>query len=206
MTEGDTDDLMAALSGLLDHVGELEAVMRSTARGATAEIDELRTVVLEVARRLDQLQPAPEPTSDPEPAPVPHAWVDVAEPDDWAVLGEWVDWLHRTYDLPLKVRVRPCWPAHRGVAEELAALRTSWQAAALAAGQATQPGDDLATWHERHLHPCLDRIRSRYAIADCEDGHTAPLSNRPTDTHLLRPVQNAAVRTPSDLIYRSPRG
>lgn len=185
MSEGDTDDLMAALSGLLDHVGELEAVVRSTARGASAEIDELRAVVLEVAGRLEQLEPAPEPPAEPKPAPVPRAWVETAEPEDWVELGEWVDWLHRTYDLPLKVRVRPCWPAHRGVTEELAALRTSWQAAALAAGQAKQPGDDLATWHERHLHPCLDRLTHRYTIADCEDRHDPALPNRPTDAALL---------------------
>jgi hypothetical protein len=181
-----TDELMAALAGLLDHVGELEALVRTTSRGATAEIDGLRGVVVELAQRVEQLDPpasadqAPslEHASEPEPRP----WVETATRQDWIALAEWVHQLHNTYDLPLKYRVRPCGPAHRGVTEELAALRTAWHAAAQ---QGDTPGDDLASWHERHLHPCLDRITHRYAIANCEDGHTHPLPVRPTDPLLL---------------------
>lgn len=70
------------------------------------------------------------------------------------------------------------------------------QVAALAAHRATEPGDDLATWHERHLHPCLDRVTHRYTITDCEDRHDAALPNRPTDTALLAAAAASAKATP----------
>jgi hypothetical protein len=71
--------------------------------------------------------------------------------------------LTRTYDVQADHMVLPCWLAHRGVAEELAALRTAWQAA----GRGTQPGDAMIDWHDRCCTPrscgCAESSSSGHA-------------------------------------------
>lgn len=195
MGEGDSDELMIALAALLEQVGDLDSLLRTSTRGTSAELEELRGVVVELATRVEKIDPpaalaAPAP---PEDQPTPAAWVDTATAEDWTKLDKWVTWLNATYDLPRDLQVRACWPAHRGVAEELAALRSAWQAAALAA-RAPEPGNALTVWHERHLHPCLERLARRYATKQCTDGHRPVPPLQPTDDALLERARASAVR------------
>lgn len=108
------------------------------------------------------------------------AWVDYATDEDWTGLCDWVDWLVGVYDLHDERRVRSCWPAHLGVAEELAALWSAWLEAAARAREAE--GDALAFWHDRYLTPLLARVNRMYNIGLCREKHTtmrkAGLTNR----------------------------
>jgi hypothetical protein len=87
--------------------------------------------------------------------------VDYATAQDWQDLATWVDWLVCTYDFQPSRADLPCWPAHRGVVEELATLRTAWRMTA-AAGRARKPNDGLIYWHDRWLHPCVQRLRENF--------------------------------------------
>ena len=115
-----------------------------------------------------------------EEAPEPVAWVDYATARDWVSLADWVDWLTSVYDLHEDRRVRPCWPAHLGVAEELAALHSAWREAASRAREAD--GDALAFWHDRYLTPLMARINHMYATLSCQGKHAlvrvGPMTNR----------------------------
>ena len=108
------------------------------------------------------------------------AWVDYATARDWVALADWVDWLTSVYDLHEDRRVRPCWPAHLGVAEELAALHSAWREAASRAREAD--GDALAFWHDRYLTPLMARINHMYATLSCQGKHAlvrvGPMTNR----------------------------
>jgi hypothetical protein len=112
------------------------------------------------------------------------AWVDDAGAADWQQLAVWVDWLTRTHEPTPSRAVLPCWQAHRGVAEELAALRAAWQAAATAA-RAGGPNDQLVYWHDRWLHSCLSRLREVYKLKQCSDRHVPVAPARSTDPDLL---------------------
>ena len=164
--------------------GRLEAVesqIRTIAWGVTQETDELKRAVEELRGRVSASPPA-------SPAAQPRAWVDSATARDWRELAAWVDWLLGTYDLQHSRAVLPCWPAHRGVAEELAALRTAWRAAAAKTGSSSTPNDALIHWHDRWLHPFLLRQRENFQIRGCEDGHKAVRPLSPTDPELLAVV------------------
>ncbi len=177
--------------------------------GRLGQVEQLlRTLAVEVRRDVKDLQQAqqralsasaPEPDSGPSkrdeqqrgPAPAaskpafePQGWADRATADDWKQLAGWVDWLVISYDLLLSRSVLPCWPAHRGVVEELAALRTAWRSATKA-DRAKEPSDALAQWHEGLLHPCLLRLRQTYQQKQCEDRHKPPQPGHATDPDLL---------------------
>jgi len=85
-----------------------------------------------------------------------------------------------------------CWPAHRGIAAELAALRIAWRAAAIKGAKPT-PNDALIYWHDRWLHPALIRIRGEFQLRNCPDGHTATYTGQPTDSDLLAIAMAAAI-------------
>jgi hypothetical protein len=184
------------LAGRLETV---ESQIRTLAWGVTHETDELKRAVEELRARVDALDP---PASPAEP---PRAWVDSATAHDWRELATWVDWLIHTYDLQPSRAVLPCWPAHRGVAEELAALRAAWRAAAAKAGSCPTPNDALIHWHDRWLHPFLLRQRENFHIKGCQDGHKAVRPPRPTDPQLLAALVDAAERT-ADNVPRHYRG
>ncbi len=149
-------DRPLSLPALAAKLAELEDLIGGLAYGVQSETGALRE---ELGSRLAALEQAADAgPAAPGDAPEPRAWVDDAGAADWQQLAAWVDWLTRTYDLTPSRAVLPCWPAHRGVAEELAALRAAWQAAATAA-RAEDPNDQLAYWHDRWLHPCLSRLR-----------------------------------------------
>ncbi len=146
----------------------------------------------QLAREAQQRGPAPS-AGDYAAEPEPQGWADRATASDWKQLAGWVDWLVASYDLLLSRSVLPCWGAHRGVVEELAALRTAWRAATKA-DQTKQPSDALAQWHEGVLHPCLLRLRQAYQHKQCEDRHKAPQPGHATDPDLLAPLLGDAGR------------
>ena len=117
----------------------------------------------------------------PPAEPVP--WGDRATTEDWHALAEWVDWLIYTYELRDEVRLTSCWPAHPGVVEELAALRSAWRDAATRATEGDN--DALAFWHDRYLAPLVHRLPAIYAVRICRNGHEPAATSILTDRDLL---------------------
>lgn len=177
------DDLRLQVSLL----GELVA-------GVSQALDDEREGVAEAVASLEATVTAVVP-GEAKPAPgsrkEPAAWVDYASADQWIDLADWVDWVKATYDLRGTYRISPCWPAHIGVAEELAALWSAWKEAAVAAR--TKDGDALAFWHDRYFAPLLTRLHTIYSIHGCtDDRHETPTRDQATDRTLID-VRSAAV-------------
>jgi len=120
-------------------------------------------------------------------------WTVRATEPDWINLADWVDWLVTAYDLRPARTVLPCWPAHPGVTEELAALHSAW---AVAAAQ-DAPGDAMVLWHDRSLHPTLSRLREAYQQHACTDTHTAPRTSVTVNTTLLERAATRVERPPA---------
>jgi len=176
------------LEDLATQMEELQSLLRTVAHGSELRLNGLAADVAALAARVDDIEPAPEEeTEEPEPK----AWVDTATAQDWHELAEWTDWLIRTYDVQRSHMVLGCWPAHRGVAEELAALRTAWRSAAIKGAKPT-PNDALIYWHDRWLHPALTRIRGEFQQRNCPDGHRPTSSGPPTDPELLTAAKATA--------------
>lgn len=89
---------------------------------------------------------------------------------EWDRLYQWLDaWLVPTYRVTI-AQLRPCWPAHPEVREELSWLHAAWMqtyrrpyASASAAGE----------WHLRWLPGALDRLASHFRRAECTLGQHA---------------------------------
>lgn len=177
----DAPDPPGELERLAAHVAEVESLVRTVAWGVGHETTELKAALEALAARVDVLEPA---AVDDEPEPEPQAWVDYATAQDWQALAGWVDWLVCTYDFQPSRTVLPCWPAHRGVVEELAALRAAWRMAATA-GRAKKPNDALILWHDRWLHPCVQRLRENFQQKSCTDRHDQTRPGRATNPGLL---------------------
>ena len=127
------------------------------------------------------------------------AWAATATAEDWAALADWVDAFITRYELA--GWLRPCWPLHGGVVEELAALRLSWRTATAAMrGPAEEedleledaPEDEealvwqdqetYAYWHDRILEPTKRRLHSGfYPMSACKNGHQRPPAVQLTD-------------------------
>ncbi len=174
-------DPVGELERLAAHVAEVESLVRTVAWGVGHETAELKATLEGLATRVAELEPA---EADDEPEPEPKAWVDYAAAQDWQDLAGWVDWLVCTYDFQPSRTVLPCWPAHRGVVEELAALRTAWRMAAKA-GRAKKPNDALIYWHDRWLHPCVVRLRENFQQKSCTDRHDRTRPGKTTSPDLL---------------------
>lgn len=126
----------------------------------------------------------------------PRAWHVRATAADWTELARWVDWVHDTYAPKSNLWLPPCWPAHSGVAEELAGVHAAWLQAVRQdqLERATgHPSDILAHWHDRWLWPTWTRLRAYQTIEACgpDRGHRPPRRAPPTD---LRYFPNAGVR------------
>lgn len=182
------DELADQVAGIADQLEENDALVRTAVLGMARDSDALKATVGQLAARVAEFAP---PVEDETPEPPPTAWVDYAGAQDWQALAGWVDWLVCTYDLQPSRTVLPCWPAHRGVAEELAALRTAWVMAAKA-GRAKTPNDAMIYWHDRWLHPCLPRLRDAFQYGTCADKHKAPRPGRTADLDLLAAALMAA--------------
>ena len=191
---GVVTDLAQELERVAQHVTGLEEVLRNSALGQRGQVRKLTENLAELSERvLEAGPPAEEPAGEDDDEVKPAAWVDYATPEDWNELAEWVDWLGRTYDVQLVHQVLPCWPVHRGVAEELAALRTAWCAAALK-GREEEPNDAMIYWHDRFLHSTITRARTEFAQKACEDGHRVPLMGVATDAGFLEQARTAAAQ------------
>lgn len=182
------DELADQVAGIAEQLEENDALVRTAVLGMARDSDALKTTVGQLAARLAELGP---PVEDETPEPPPAAWVDYASAQDWQALAGWVDWLVCTYDLRTSHTVLTCWPAHRGVTEELAALRTAWVMAAKA-GREKTPNDAMISWHDRWLHPCLSRLREAFQYGACLDKHKAPQPGRTADLDLLAAALVAA--------------
>jgi len=165
---------------LLAQITELDSLVRTVAWGVQHETSELRGALEDLAARVAELEPPEVEKPDAEP----QAFVDYATAEDWQALAAWVDWLVTTYDFLPSKTVLPCWPAHRGVVEELAALRTAWRMAAKA-GRGAKPNDALIFWHDRWLHSCLARLREHFQQKSCSDKHSDPRPGKATNPDLL---------------------
>ncbi|GGR34554.1 hypothetical protein [Streptomyces netropsis] len=119
-------------------------------------------------------------------------WSLRASERDWQDLTAWVDWLRTHYVTQPQLHIAPCWPAHGGVVEELAALRSSWRAATQRDTDPARVGSDLAHWHQNLLWPTIERIRLNYPIAECEADHIPDPPAQPTDIDALTTVMAEA--------------
>lgn len=126
-----------------------------------------------------EIAPAPDLVWPPRPLGelIGFGWGDCADQDAWDALAEWVDWFFATYDLAGREGLlKPCWPDHPGVVEELAALWMAW--ADSAAKSRTGDGDALAYWHDRYLAGFLARLPI-YRMKGCSDESHQAATRKP---------------------------
>lgn len=180
---------VAALTTLVERAASLSEQEQDLTAAAIARLENAVTGLL---GQPGDPTPTADATGEDEEAPEPVAWVDYATGEDWVALADWVDWLTGVYDLHEDRRVRPCWPAHLGVAEELAALHSAWREAASRAKEAD--GDALAFWHDRYLTPLMGRLNHMYATLSCQGKH-APVRVGPMTNRTLIDVRSAADET-----------
>lgn len=191
MSEPQTPPSADGLDGRVEQLEQLLARLVKAFNGhreATGdELDRLAATLADVQKVLA-------PTSDAPAVDGPGvvAWNDRATPQQWHDLAAWVDWLIETYEFRAEARIYPCWPAHPGVVEELAALWDAWRdAAGRAVADGAPPGDNdaLAFWHDRYLAPTVHRLHALYAFKECRHGHESSKSVPGTDHDLLPPLQ-----------------
>jgi len=198
------------LAGLPEKIGEIDSLVRMVAFGTEHELNEVKATVSKLAEQvaaagLDIDAPAwAEDTKDTDKdknknkdkaAPKAHSWVEKATAQDWQDLANWVDWLVATYQLQPSRTVLPCWPAHPGVAEELAALHSAWRQAATK-GAGKLPNDALIYWHDRWFHPCVLRLREASQFRQCLERHVEARPAKPADEALLTAAKNHARQAP----------
>lgn len=178
---------MSELVGeLAQRIKDLETSLLGLARqvqamGSTRErLDDLEKTLLELAKETRKQQAAKQRERDW----VPVAWTDRASQEEWRDLVAWVDWLRGTYDVIDERSIPPCWPAHRGLANELAALHRSW----IAAQKSDHDEKDhqaLMHWHDRWLAPAMARVRM-YGTRQCgARNHEPVIMPSPTDHSLI---------------------
>ncbi|MDN5780324.1 MAG: hypothetical protein L0H96_25975 [Humibacillus sp.] len=194
MSGEELGQLRAEVASLRELVGRTVSLTEQEQDLTAEAIARLENAVTDLLGRPGQTSDAATGEGEEE-VPEATAWVDYATDENWVALCDWVDWLVGVYDLHDDRRVRPCWPAHLGVAEELAALWSAWLEAASRAREAE--GDALAFWHDRYLTPFLARVNRVYQIGLCREKHTtmrpAGLTNR-----TLIDVRSAATDEDSD--------
>lgn len=192
------DQLDSGLRQLARRVNDHEDQILDTLESLAAELDTLRdeldgkpTNRAGARKRPGDTAPADgsgseDTTDDP---PKPRRWAARATPDDWDALVDWVDELRSTYSLPNGYVVPPCWPAHPGVAEELAGLHRAWVNAVLVDEQAATEGSSaVAAWHDRWLWPTLQRFKTAaYRISNCTQKHVTDTSALPATDRTLLP-------------------
>ena len=153
-----------------ESISTLDKNVNATAVAITNETKARDTAITELAEQINQMQGGTEQATTPRP------WTVTAygNQQEWDELIAWVDWHNETY----LSRTPPCWPAHRGVTEEFAALRHWWNAAY----QSNKPGKERALWHDARTKTS-DRIQA--ALRGCDTEHRPDTTPRPTDTKLI---------------------
>lgn len=172
--------LESGVRALAQRIDDVEYQVMDALETVGADLTDLRELVDELV------------TKEKEDPPEPAWWSDRADGDDWDELAGWVDMLRLSTSLSDNHIVPECWPAHRGVVEELAALHTAWKLAVITDAQTRKAGTTAYTaWIDRWLWPCLERITSpRYTMIDCRRrAHRPepPPVDLPTDRSLFPP-------------------
>lgn len=183
------------LEQLREQVTALTELVEQMATAGEQEQEATVEAIGRLETAVGGLLEVPTEATETDEAPKPVAWVDYASAEDWVRLCDWVDWLMGAYDLDDARQVWSCWPAHLGVAEELAALWSAWLEAASRAREAD--GDALAFWHDRYLIPFLMRVQRVYNIGLCREGHTSMSLAAPTNRTLID-VRSAAITNDQD--------
>ncbi|MCD9143887.1 hypothetical protein [Streptomyces albireticuli] len=203
--DGELARMRAEIEGLRSWRAELEDLVKRFAQGVKRDQGEVEEILSEILGRLDAVEAGPAGRAAPVvpagsaagpggPAHLP--WSLRASEAEWRELADWLDWLGRHYAPQLHLRIWPCWPAHGGVVEELAALHAAWRAAQEADADPARAGSELAYWHQMWLWPTVERIRQHYMFSECETEHAADRPGRPTDPAALeaRVAEAAAER------------
>lgn len=171
--------------GLLDNgLRELAARLDHLEDGTAGSLEALTKSLVKLQATVGELV-----KKEREPVE-PRSWADRALPNEWGQLIDWVDWINASYSLDSDFQIRPCWPAHPGVVEELGGLRRAWVRATIADATANAAGNaELTAWHDRWFWPTLQRLRQgHYRISSCTDKHTEErVRPERTDRALLPP-------------------
>lgn len=180
-------ELESGVRALAQRIDDVEYQSTDAIEAVGADLTDLREQVDELVETVDELV-----AKAKEEPPPPAWWSTRADGDDWDELAGWVDTLRLSTSLNDKHVVAECWPAHRGVVEELAALHTAWKLAVITDAQTRKAGTAAYTaWFERWLWPCLERITSpRYTMVDCRRRAHRPDPvpvDLPTDRSLFPP-------------------
>lgn len=157
-----------------------------TEQDLAIRVGQLESLMADLEEAVAELAAADNDDGTPPPA----GWVDYASAEDWIVLTQWVDWLSTIYDFRADHRIEPCWPAHLGVANELAGLHAAWlDAARRGRGQ---DNDAMTHWHDRWLTPLLTRLSTLYSIASCASKHEPAVRTPALTDGTLIDVRSAA--------------
>ncbi|PBC72361.1 hypothetical protein BX261_7296 [Streptomyces sp. 2321.6] len=197
------------LEGLEDQLDELVMLVSAVADDSQERTDRLDKAVGKLREQLQELiahvaaaeaQDAGEEDEPPQPA----SWVERATPEEWADLADWVDWLQGHYEVSGEYRLPPCWPRHKGAAEELHGLHGSWQAAMLADMKAEGVGDAAVYWHDRYRLEALRRACSSVNRSCFNGNHIDPKPVPATDRNTLPAVADPPTCSTSDEPVQDP--
>ena len=159
-----------------------EADVETTYLSATEQsfLNQLGDMVADHEVRLEQLE-----QQETKPN-TPRDWI-TRNPlrGQWEELARWVDWLNANYSQPDDRRVPACWPAHKGLVHQLAALRAAWRAAVLADEKSKEQGNAMVAFHDYHLFPFFHRLSDRHLYPCVHAAHRLDEEHAPTDmSHL----------------------
>lgn len=178
-------ELESGLRTLAQRVDEVEYNGADAIESLGAELTEVRETLDQLFKVVDEL--VTKAQEDPLP---PQRWATRATTDDWTRLIAWVDGVRLSLSLTDRAgAISPCWPAHPGVVEELAALRAAWVRAVITDAKTPKTGSaDYIAFYDRWFWPCLNRLTGAgYRITNCRSGHKpepAPITG-PTDKTLV---------------------
>lgn len=168
-------------------LAELASLISAVKTHADARYDAMGDQLAELTTRVDALagQGAggdDQGSEEPDPSTL-KSWTERATPEQWAELVRWVDWMQAKYSVSGRSMdpLPPCWPAHENVAEELAALHLSWQAALIDEANAQGVSDAALYWHDRWLWPTRERLSGSF-LERCRVGrHELPMPPQATN-------------------------
>ncbi|MGH3095073.1 MAG: hypothetical protein ACRDMV_03635 [Streptosporangiales bacterium] len=187
-------------------LAELTSLMSAVKSHADARYDVITEQLTDLITRMDDLGGADdkEPPDGGQAESTPdedayRSWSARATGQDWAELIAWVDWMQEHYSLAGHALdpVPPCWPAHRGVVEQFAALRSSWRAAMADDVDGDGASDAALYWHDRWLWPTREWASASF-LERCRVGRhenaAAPPRTNPEYVPGIRTAPGASER------------
>lgn len=211
------DQLDSGLRQLAQRIDDHEDQILDTLESLAAELDTLRDELdgkTTTSQTVTRKRPgdtatggSPDTGDTTDEPPKPRRWAARATAEDRDALVDWVDELRSTYSLPSGYVVPPCWPAHPGVVEELAALYRAWVSAVLTDEAAALEGSSaLSAWHDRWRWPALHRFKGAgYRLSNCTQKHVPeetaaiPATDRVLMPSPSRRYGDAAQRPPAEV-------